>query len=312
MPLYPLPKLTHFLALVHATNPTYNKKKSSSLLPLIAVLKNPAAYAAQVVQAITALKARTDPMYGNKANKYKNALHYLMRTYTIAPSHWVGLGAGPKCRALRFTRTALPAVFNPYTVPLNYSAPQVRHAAPNNWEPAAAAESVEDFIYKNPAAVGVVLIHLSAVEPGMDTIFDGMTVTDHMKSVLRAVAHRNGGACALHLTNTAVCGPLVPDYNAVPVRVEVHEHTPKHMGSRHAAFNTFIGNYQTIIVMGWDANICARANLFGTFEWPDGAMPGTNSLPPLVSQANVVTSRALLVTLGVIDSMPQYGQLQNL
>jgi hypothetical protein len=136
---------------------------------------------------------------------------------------------------------------------------QVRLTAPNNWEPAAAAESVEDFIYKNPAAVGVVLIHLSAVEPRMDTIFDGMTVTDHMKSVLRAVAHRNGGACALHLTNTAVCAPLVPDYNAVPVRVEVRENAGRHMGSRNAAFNTFIGNYQTIIVLGFHADICVRA-----------------------------------------------------
>jgi hypothetical protein len=44
-----------------------------------------------------------------------------------------------------------------------------------------------------------------------------------------------------------------------------------------------------------------RANLFGVVEYPDGAIPGTNSLPPLVSQANVVTSRALLVTLGVIN-----------
>lgn len=65
-----------------------------------------------------------------------------------------------------------------------------------------------------------------------------------------------------------------------------------------------------VVVMGFDADICVRANLFGA---PDH-LPAGGLAPPLTSVANVVTSRALLVTGGTIypvNHLGAYGVLFN-
>jgi hypothetical protein len=60
--------------------------------------------------------------------------------------------------------------------------------------------------------------------------------------------------------------------------------------------------------MGFDANICVNANLFGSPE----KMPDDSFVSPLTSMTNVVTSRAVLVTGGQIvpvNNDAEYGVL---
>jgi hypothetical protein len=130
--------------------------------------------------------------------------------------------------------------------------------------------------------------------------------------VLRAIQHRGGGACALHIGATPpVMAALSTEFNACAPHVAVNELGHRHMGGIHAAFNNFVTNYPTVVVMGFDADVCVRANLFGATEYPANAVVGTSALTPIAAQANVVTSRAVLVTVGVIQQ-PEYGLIQNL
>jgi len=306
MPVYP--QTAAFLQLVTAVNPTYSRWKTSSLAPLVAILNSPTGTAGQVVAAINQVRQAADATYVNKANKYKNALHFLQRTYPIPLGQWVALGA-QRSRAVRYPQTAMPPAFNPFG-PGMYNVVQ-RLNPGSQWE-GGAAQSVEDFVYTAPAPVGAVLIHMDAQQNGMDTLIDGMRVIDHIKSVLRAVQHRGGGACALHIGNTPpVLAALQADFNGVGIRVVVNEQNHRHMGAIHAAFNNFVTGYATVVVMGFDADVCVRANLFGATEYPAGAVVGTSALTPITAQADVVTSRAVLVTTGTIQQA-EYGLIVGL
>jgi hypothetical protein len=304
----PYAQTAAFLQMVRATNPSFSRFKTSSLAPLVAILNNPNGNVNQVVAAITQLRAQADATYVNKANKYKNALHFLQRTYPVPQGQWVSLG-GQRARAVRYTQVAMPAVFNPLG-PQMYGAQQ-RLQPPSQWE-GAMAQSVEDFVYSAAGSVGVVLIHLDGFQNGMHELVDGMRVIDHMKSILVAVHHRGGNACALHIGNTPPVLPaLQVEFDAFANRVVVNEQGQRHMGGFHAAFNQFVTAYQTVVVMGFDADICVRANLFGTLEYPANSVNGTSALRPITAQADVVTSRALLVTVGVINAL-EYGLIRNL
>jgi hypothetical protein len=295
------------MQLVRATNPTYSRVLTSSLAPLVAILNSPNGNAQQVVNAITQVRAQNDPLYVNKANKYKNAPNYLQRTYPIPQAQWVTLGA-QRSRAARYTQAAMPPAFNPYGPGMYNNVARLQPAS--QWE--GAARSVEDFVYTAPGAVGAVLIHLDAVQPGMNDLVDGMRVVDHMKSVLLAVQHRNGGACALHIGATPpVCAALNTEFNGCVNPVAVNELGNRHMGGFHAAFNNFVNQYPTIVVMGFDADVCVRANLFGAPEYPANPVVGTSSVTPLTAQADVVTSRALLVTVGTVGAA-EYGVIRGL
>jgi hypothetical protein len=306
MPVYA--NLTPFLQLVKSVNSKYFKSHSS-LSPLVDLLKSANGTATLVAAAITNLTNVADAVYGSKALKYKAPLHYLQRTYPVPQGQWVVLGASQRSRAARYSQAPLPPVFNSYG-PGMYNNPQ-RLQPVVQWE-GAVVLSVEDFVYTTPGAVGAVLIHVDAIQPGMHLIIDGMSVVDHMKSALKAVCFRNGGVCALHIGATpVVCAELLADYNAFPAPVAVNELGHRHMGSIHAAFNTFVGLYPTIVVMGFDSDICVRANMFGSQEYAANPVVGMSSLPPLTSQADVVTSRALLVTVGTVNGA-EYGVLSGL
>ena len=305
MPAYP--QTATFLQLVRAANPTYSRVKTSSLAPLVAILNSATGTANQVIQAINQIKAAADPVYVNKANKYKVALNFLQRTYPIPQGQWVRLGA-QRSRAARFTQTPMPNPFNAFG-PGMYNAVQ-RLPSPSAWE--GAAQSVEDFVYTAAGPVGAVIIHMDAHQPPMDTLIDGMKVIDHIKSVLVAIRHRAGGACALHIGATV---PVLPAIQAefaacAANNVVVNEPGARHMGGLYAAFNNFVTAYATVVVMGFDADVCVRANLFGTTEYAANPQVGDSSLTPITGQADVITSRAVLVTPGTIGT-PEYGVLRG-
>lgn len=298
-----------FMLLVQAANPTYGRFSPlvrSSLAPLIAVLNNVNGTAAQVVAEIALLRGQADVMHVNKAVKYKEALHFLQRQYPIPQAQWEVLGAN-LARAVRYTQTAMPPIFNPYG-PNMYNPHFTDRVTPVCAAVATPSQSVEDFIYTSAAPVGVVMIHLSAYQNGMYHMVDGKRVVDHMNSVLRAARHNHGSACALVINAPGVCADLATEFNAFGNQLLVNETGHYHLGSVHAAFRTFITTYPTIVVMGFDASVCVRANLFGSPEYPHGAVVNDNALDPITTMANVVTSRALMVTQGPIIGA-EYGLL---
>ena len=75
-------------------------------------------------------------------------------------------------------------------------------------------------------------------------------------------------------------------------------------------YRTFAAAHNNVVVMGFDANICVNANLFGSRE----TMPDGSFIPPLTSMTNVVTSRAVLATTGAIypfHNQGEYGVLNG-
>lgn len=90
MPLYPVPNMTQFRALLLAANPTIEsglKAKvfgKSALQPLVALLTNAATTELQVYQAIASLSHDT-------TQKYRTALSYLLtifRAWQSGASMW--------------------------------------------------------------------------------------------------------------------------------------------------------------------------------------------------------------------------------
>ena len=108
-----------------------------------------------------------------------------------------------------------------------------------------------------------------------------------------------------------VCAELQATANAFEGRKRDLHITPEHMSGCSAIYRNFAANHDHVVVMGFDADVCVNANLFGApEEMPDGSF-----VPPLTSMTHVVTSRALLAMQGQIfpfDNRGEYGVLNGL
>ncbi len=295
-------RINEFLQRVHQANTRYERVKRSSLRPLLAILNNHTGTSQQVRQAIATLAATADANYRNKANKYKEALYFLQRTYPIAPGQRISVNPQAS-RAVLYNRTAMPPNFNAYGHGMYHNTARV--VSLNNM----MNKTVEEYLYTVPGHKGIVLIHLGSFQAPMSTRIDGWPVLSHMKSVLRVARDVNCNICVLHMGgNPEVCPELANEVNAFGNRVVVHEVGNHHMGNHHQAFRNFVRRHSSVVVMGFDADICVRANLFGTTEY----FPDHRTVPPIISMTNVITSRALLVTTGTINPVGhqgEYGQL---
>ena len=300
MPAYV--QLATFKKFVLTANPTFQRVKASSLAPLLAVLANVNGTAQQVGQAIAALPVA-------KVNRYLDALYYLLATYPGLPNNAVdNLHLGPlnQTAAVFYTQTAVPANYAPGAV----QAQRVLVVPPS----VARAQTIEQFLFHNRMTTGIVLIHLSAVQPGMENVYNGRTTLAHMTSVLQDGRLLNCPVCVLTMDNANnLCHPLLAEYNSFANRTRVYEHGG-HMGGISADFRNFAAARANLVVMGFDACVCVFANVFGANE----RMPPNNAYrPPLISMANVVMSRAALVTRDRISSTSrtmgeaEYGPLFN-
>jgi hypothetical protein len=306
------------MRLVRLSNPTYERMPlfgRSVLRPLIAILKDPNGTANQVVQAIDNLTRTADAQYRNKANKYKEALYFLQHDYPIPTVNRVSINPQAS-EAVRFTQTPVPPGFNQFG-PAMYGHTD-RLVAPS----ASLHQTIEEFIYTAPAIpavnIGIVMIHLGAFQQSMLDRYDGWRVLDHMNSVLRVGWNCHCDLCILHMgAQPEVCPELDPEVSYFFHRVTVHELGHAHMGNSHPSFLQFMQTHNPVVVMGFDANICVRANLFGTNEYMPHIGPGPDPhtpVPPIVSVTDVVTSRAVLVCNGPIypvNHQGEYGVLFN-
>ncbi len=293
--------INNFMRVVRAANPTFERWVKSSLRPLIDVLNNPAGTPNQVCQAIAALQVV-------KVNRYIDALYYLLATYPGLPAHAAtNLHLGPllKTEAVRYQRTAMPGNFNP----AGQQAGRV-FVQPN---PTTLGLTLEQYILANHANTGLLLIHLSDKEPGMERLFNGRSNLTHMASVLRVAVLKRCQVCVLTMDNKSdVCPVLRAEFSQAINPVRVYEPN-KHMGSVHQAFRAFAAAHTNVVVMGFDAGICVFANVFGANE----TMPDGSFRPALASLTNVVMSRAGLVSNGEVTSTAsptmgaEYGPLFN-
>jgi hypothetical protein len=76
------------------------------------------------------------------------------------------------------------------------------------------------------------------------------------------------------------------------------------MGTLDAGLRNFVTQRANLVVMGFDGSVCVFANVFGANEYMAPLTPQFTPpfRPPLVSLANVVMSRAGIVTNGPLYS----------
>lgn len=292
MPQYT--RLKDFMALVRAANPSYSNWVKSSLKPLEELLAKEDCSPQKVNHEIQRLSSTPDDCYSTKANRYKDALYFLECTYPgTGPVKVLSGGAGGASSAMMYLKTALePTLQAAHPLFVNpVQAAHVRVGAP-----------VEEFILGHPdLALGVLLIHLSEYQAAMDRTYCGWKAVDHMRSVLRVAGLRGLQVCVLHMVGPPVCARLNEVLQGCKAII-IHE-PQHHSGFFNRAFDAFLSVHDAVVVLGFDADICVHANMFGTPDrLPDGTLP-----PALVNRVSVVTSRPLLVTTGTINKA-EYGE----
>lgn len=279
---------------------------------------------------IQTLAATSDATYLTLANKFRQALWYLQETYPIKTDKWVSVVPNESLSsAAYYEKTNMPANFNTYQIPPQTLTEQeeieatkqkiIRQASgidrtltiedtdhlmtKNCW----LGKTIEEHIITSDYKPGVILIHLGDYRNGMETMIDGYPVVEHIKSVLRVAQKEDGDLCNLHMTQDKnICNELRNDVAAFAANRIVDISEPeRHMGGRHQAFRDFVKNHNYVIVMGFDADICVRANLFGA---PEHYGNKHTTVPPILSMANVVTSRAVLVSKGQIGGGKEYKE----
>src|SRR5947199_4799762 len=167
MPRYQ--QLATFMADVRRANPTFENWVKSDLRPLIGVLEDNNGNAGQVQRALQALSAA-------RVAKYRDAIWFLQATYPGLLPMMLAMGALGKTNAARYTRSALPANYDPSTRP------------PRRNRPLSAwlNQSVEQWLLTAGGTKGILLIHLSTFQrPAMNEGHNGRRVVDHMNSVRR-------------------------------------------------------------------------------------------------------------------------------
>jgi hypothetical protein len=286
--------VANFMIQVRAANPNYERWGRSSLRPLLAVLNNANGTAQQVCQAIAALPA-------DKTLRYLDPLYYLLSNYPGLPANAVtnlnlNLTLLSKTAAHRYPQVSMPGNFKP-------DGPQSGHVFATT-KTTPLNRTLEQYIIENHAVVGVLLIHLSDWVKGMELMFDGRATLTHINSVIRVARLMGCELCCLTMNaNADVCAELVSEYNQIGHRVKVLE--PTTHTSSDLKFTTFIARQENLVVMGFDAAICVFANVFGSNDRDQGAFR-----PPLLTQTNIVMSRAALVSDGNISSAASHSMGQ--
>lgn len=293
MPKYE--KIDVFMAFVKGVNPRFEKVKTSSLRPLINILNSDNGTAGQVGQALSALP-------GAKATKYRKVLYYLLASYPGLDAYaqnitFANLG---KLNAAEFSKTLLPDGYDPQLPKLDRIVPPSR----------SLNRTVEQYLFSNPKA-GIILIHMSDHDPGMDQVFEGEKCLDHIRSVLQVAKLMRCELCTLYMKDDLPVLPaLASEYAELKSKCTVTEvlEKNKHMGTTTQTFLQFAQNHKELVVIGFDGVICVPANMFGAAEKTSSG----SWAPPLTTLSTIVTSRAIIVSAGQIYTTypkPSWGCL---
>ncbi len=317
MPKYPDDKMIEFKKKLKAANPKIESGLAakafgkSSLQPLMAILKNANGTATDVYKAIAVLPTI-------KADRYKLALDYLLKTYPGLNDFGIKfedlrLSATRETEAALYTKTVLPGNFNPQN-----ERGQGQFVKPQS---ALLHKSVVRYILDNPATTGILLIHLGESDSaGMDQSFNGRTTLKHIKSVMRVARVMGCPVCVLSMAKEGqshLCATLQQQYDQFDKSKRQVIHEPKfHTATNQQDMVDFMKSKSEIVVMGFDASICVFANVFGSAEKMSDQ--DDRYRPPLITLANIIMSRATLVIKGPLNcktstfGQAEYGPLFNL
>lgn len=160
-----------------------------------------------------------------------------------------------------------------------------------------------NYISKNHN-VGIMIIHMNSHIPSANKKINGKSSIRHMIDVLNISKEKQCEIAILHQHMPAVIeelGSVIKDYPFI-----TYIHQPRsHMGGNSVLYQNFAKKHRSIVVMGFDANICVFANIFGC---PEKQPQSNYYTPPLLSMCSVVTSRAVLISDGPIYPVNQQGE----
>lgn len=324
MPRYPAANFTRFMNLARAADPNLDaalnrmRPRRSTLKPLVDLLNEDTCSRMKVRKALLGLADKSGGTYVTKANKYKEAIYYLERTY---PGLEPGFRISVKPRqseAARFVQTAtqpqgqtewkswvnpdtMQAMWSPYCT--NFTAP-----APSNAE--RLGMTVEDYLMQNPQTAVILLIHMQNPQNDRTILWDGWSAEHHMGMVLDVAQKLLIPLCVLKfpgmIGDPDVYPALAGIVNQFPNVVRVSQRAHSCVLDQNFT-NLLQGGRNTVVVMGFEADICVKANVFGSQQVSEVAVPQGGGpapaplptlVPALVNEANVVTSRPMLLNGG--------------
>lgn len=169
---------------------------------------------------------------------------------------------------------------------------------------------VEDYVSITDN-VGILLIHLSEAVKGINTAYDRKKSIEHIACVLRISIKYGRDIAILHQKLPMVMPELQPCIKNYEKITAIYQPT-SHMGGNDVAYQKFARSHRSVVVMGFDANICVFANIFGC---PETSPTGQSWTAPLLSMSSVVTSRAVLIydsPLYPVNYNGEYGILAGL
>jgi hypothetical protein len=271
-------ELDNFKLRITNVNDHFESHKNSSLHGLLALLESDTLKTLDVIKELLKLPE-------GKVTKYRDAIDHLLATYPMLTPHMLPGKALKEARAARFPKVMIDLQ--------NGDAKKFVKGTP----PTAFLDmTCEGFLANNAGSNnGVVLIHLCAYSPGLDNVYNGKKVIDHIKSVLSVAASTNTPVCSLSMTDgREICTELQDVYKAHPNTTSVF-YRGGHMGTPHDDFFNFVNTKDNCIVLGFDGTVCVHANIFGGHGHETRL---GQPAPPIITLANVITSRAVLSTVG--------------
>ncbi|TDO99431.1 hypothetical protein [Marinomonas balearica] len=277
-----MPRYRHyadFMRLVRHANSHFETHLPSGIHQLIEVLNDDSCTLSRVQDALSNVNA-------TRIRKYREALWFLKASYPGLGQRRLSIGELGKAEATKYTRAPLTASYNPEVIP------PVRHKPQSN----KLGKTVEEWLLDFNGSVSIILIHLSDYVANMDDVFNERKSVDHMKSVLRIGNMKGADVACLHIKSTPLCMELETEVQKYGTRRQNFRTPRHHMGTTNALFRAMCVSKDAVIVMGFDANVCVNANMFGTSDKDANDVLAT----PITALTNVITSRSLLVTDGVI------------
>jgi hypothetical protein len=304
MPQYPDYSYTEFVALAQGRGSGLGKKGHlDGTLKALGALLSRDSTVIEVVAAIAALGRIPDNAHISKLWKYRKAIAFLENTFPIPPARrQAPVGAGVE--AIRYVQNATRPTATFTNGNLNYGSLQLTKSTAQ----IGLDMTVTEYIEANAANTRLVLIHLGGPQADMSCSWDGATALDHMNAVLNAAAKNNMHVCVLRDPHkgvrgqnvptpaNAVCAGLQNSVGGIPgTHIWVADGGDLHSAFHDPAYQAWVSTpaVNAVIVMGFDADVCVRGNVFGIAELAANAV--TPSLvPALLNFTDVVTSRPLL------------------
>jgi hypothetical protein len=254
----------------------------------------------------------------NKLIKYRKAIAYLEHTFPIpTPQRQAPVG-GRSIEAIRYVMSPTPPTATLDPTSNNFRAASLVTA--KSTAQIGLGMTVPEYMQANAASTRVVVIHLGSHQPYMDILFDGTSSVEHMKAVLRTAAnapihvcilcdpHQRGVGVGTPSPTNAVCADLQGVVSQIPAtHIKVANGGANHSAFHDPTYRAWITapGVTAIVVLGYQADICVRGNVFGISEELVGAIP-RRIAPALINFKDVITSKPLLCNDG--NSISQFNE----